>query len=109
MFNVRQRSHFSVGFTKRLHGQKKEAFLICVFSPTALGFTPSSTRMNPEKDYSDYKFETTSTIHNYRGNNLVYGMLCDTIILNHEWKEVNIIRDDHLVNLQNLTSNIEKI
>ena len=64
--------------------------------------------MNPKEDYSDWKFETTSIIGDYRGTNSDYGMLCDNIISDNKKKEGDKISGNRVITLNVFTTNIEQ-
>ena len=48
---------------------------------------------------SDWNFETSSIIGNYKGINLAYGMLCDSISPDNEEKEGDTLSGNCLFNL----------
>ena len=57
---------------------------------------------------SDCKFEITSIIGNYKGNNLDYDMLCEPTRSYHEKKEGFKLTGDHLDSLHKLTTKMNK-
>ena len=62
--------------------------------------------MNPKEDDSDWNFDTTSIIINYRGTILAYDMLYDIIISDNKTYEDNL-SSKCLVSIQKLTTNID--
>ena len=66
-------------------------------------------RVKPRGDDSEQKFETTSIIVKYRGNNLAYEMLYEPISSDNEDKEGGKLNGNCLINLQNLTRSVEKV
>ena len=59
-------------------------------------------------DNYDHNFDANSIIDKYKGTNLSYDMLWKPIRSNDEDKERYKITVNRIVNLQNLTTNVEK-
>ena len=56
-------------------------------------------RIMPKQDGPEWKFQT------YKGNKLVYDMLCEPISSDNKNKEEDDISSNHLINLKILTTN----
>ena len=50
----------------------------------------------------DWKFEK------YKGANLDYDMLCESVNTNQEEKEGDVLKGNRIINLKNLSINVEK-
>ena len=51
---------------------------------------------------NDWKFQ------NYKGTNLGYDMLCESVNSDQEEKYGDLINGNHIINLKNLITNIDK-
>ena len=51
---------------------------------------------------NDWKFKI------YKGSNLGYDMMCESINSDQEEKEKYVLNGNHIINLKNLISNIDK-
>ena len=64
--------------------------------------------VNSRGDYWDFNFYTTLIIGTYRGTYLAYAMLFEPTSSDNDKKEGDNLSGNWLVNIQNLTTNIEK-
>ena len=48
-------------------------------------------------------------LQSYKGTNLGYDMLCESVNSDQEEKEVDLLNSDRIINLNNLITNIDKI
>ena len=51
---------------------------------------------------NDWKFKS------YKGNNLGYDILCESVNSDQEEKEGDLLNGNHIINLKNLITNIDK-
>ena len=54
------------------------------------------------KNENDWKFLS------YKGNNLVYDMLCESVNSDQEEKEGDLLNDNRIINLKDFITNIDK-
>ena len=51
----------------------------------------------------DWRFQS------YKGNNLCYGMLCESVNSDQEEKQGDLLNGDRVINLNNLITNVDKL
>ena len=55
-----------------------------------------------KKNDNDWKFQS------YKGTNLSYGMICESVNSDQEEKEGDVLNGNCIINLKNLITNIDK-
>ena len=51
--------------------------------------------------YNEWKYQS------YKGTNLGYDMLCESVNSDQEEKEGNLLNGNHIINLKNLITNVD--